>query len=38
MNMCDTGPFNVKEQMLDQDSADEACLEYGKSIGEKLSA
>jgi flavorubredoxin len=36
MNMADTNPFNVKEQILDADKGDQACRDYGKTMAEKL--
>lgn len=36
MNMAEINPFNVKEQLLDSGKGDQACLEYGKAMAEKI--
>ena len=36
MNMVDTNPFNVKEQILDSGRGDETCRDYGKILAERL--
>ena len=36
MNMVDTNPFNVKEQILDSGRGDETCRDYGKTLAGKL--
>ncbi len=36
MNMANTNPFNVKEQILDSGRGDETCQDYGKSLAGKL--
>jgi flavorubredoxin len=38
MNMTDLGSFNLKEGMLDKAEGIQACQDYGKAVGEKLSA
>jgi flavorubredoxin len=36
MNMVETSPFNVKEQILDSGKGDQTCRDYGKTMAEKL--
>ena len=36
MNMGDTGPLNVKEQILDSGKGEQPCREFGKALGQKL--
>ena len=36
MNMAETNPFNVKEQILDSSKGDQTCRDYGKVLAEKL--
>jgi len=36
MNMAETNPFNVKEQILDSGKGDQACRDYGKVLAEKI--
>ena len=36
MNMVETSPFNVKEQILDAGKGDQTCRDYGKTMAEKL--
>jgi flavodoxin len=38
MNMTDLGSFNLKEGMMDKAEGIKACQDYGKVVGEKLSA
>jgi flavodoxin len=38
MNMTDLGHFNLKEGMMDKAEGMKACQDYGKYVGEKLSA
>ncbi len=38
MNMTDMGSFNLKEGMMDKAEGIKACQDYGKVVGEKLSA
>jgi len=36
MEMAEVNPFNVKEQILDSDRGDQACIDYGRAIAVKL--
>ncbi len=36
MNMVETNPFNVKEQILDSGKGDQACQDFGKTLAERL--
>jgi hypothetical protein len=36
MNMAEVSPFNVKEQILDAGKGDQACLDFGKAVAEKI--
>jgi hypothetical protein len=36
MNMAEIRPFNVKEQILDAGKGNQACLDYGKVVAEKI--
>ena len=38
MNMTDLGSFNLKEGMADKADGMKACQDYGRAVGEKLSA
>ena len=38
MDMKEIGPFNVKEQIIDSGKGKQPCQDYGKAIGEKLTA
>jgi flavodoxin len=36
MNMAEANPFNVKEQILDSGKGDQACMDYGKAMAERI--
>ena len=36
MNMAEVNPFNVKEQIVDSGKGDQACLDYGKAVAERI--
>ena len=38
LDMKEIGPFNVKEQIIDSGKGEQPCQDYGKAIGEKLTA
>jgi len=38
MNMTDLGSFNLKEHLVDKPDGRKACQDYGRALGEKLSA